>query len=191
MKRNGNEDFLCDIGPYTKHSRQKLTEIAKKNEFLRKAQEITDERCDADLMYALLEKPQRELGQGVCLVDRILEAFINIVSKKNAPAYRKSTRIVTSNEFLASSAADNVIKQFNILFLIAREPSIQDVIRSGYMEDHPGNLWGTDCYAHFDQFVAHLQVMTETLLNWPYNELHIVENVRQFVYEAKRFYITT
>jgi hypothetical protein len=184
-----------DLGRNAKHSEKLLKTYSETNAFAKKAKQIHAERCDADLMYAILNEPTREIklpdGTRIQLVDRILRAFTDITSKKNAPAYEQSVRIRSANAFLQSEAANATIKQFNILFLLHKEPEFVRVIQAGYIEAHPGNLWGPACHAHLDQFLAQLGVMIEMTLNWDYNELNIVDTVRNFVVEANKYYMTT
>jgi len=173
-----------------------LKEMAasKQSNFWKKAQDIHERRCDADLLYALLMSPTREIkvdGQQMLLVDRILSAFFVIISKKNAPSFEDSRRIREARAFLTSEMADTDLKIFNVLMMLNREPELQDIVRSGFDMKSAYNLWGDECIYHFDAFLAHLNGMVEATLNWNYNETNIVDVVRNFVQAARLHYTMT
>lgn len=154
------------------------------------------ERCEADLMYALFQMPEKKVRMGT-LVDCILFAFWEICAKKNNPDFDRSSRIAKAAAWLKTEQADVPVKLFNILCMINREPELQDVIRSGFQARHPGNFWSvgendktnTDWHRHFDWFLDRLSEMVEMTLNFPYNEIGIPTMVRDFVHEARKFYL--
>ena len=164
------------------------------------ARAVEQERCEADLMYEIFMHPSRPIslkdpstGQvtETTLIDRMLGAGAELIAKKYSPDYGKSRMITDSAAFLQSKSADPVIKLFNFLFILAKEPEIQKLILSAYVIDHPGNLWGANADIHFESFVKAVDCMVEKTLKWPCNELNIVEVVRNMVHAAKMVYLTT
>lgn len=176
------------------YSKEELENMIATSNFWKKSQDIHARRCDADLMYALFFAPMRRItveGTEMSLVDRILNAFFVIISKKNSPSFDESRRIRDARAFLDSEQADVNIKVFNILMMLNREPELQDIIRSGFDVESKYNLWGQECNYHFSAFLAHLHQMVEATLNWNYNELNIVDVVRNFVKAARSHYVMT
>ena len=193
------KEKVYQVGQNPEYSRKKLKEIISKSHFWKTSQDIHARRCDADLMYAIFFAPKRMLNvkhedeheEQIQLVDRIMNAFFTIISKKNHPSFEQSRRIEDTRTFLNSDMADINVKVFNILMMLNRETELQQIIRTGFDEKSPYNMWGEECNYHFSAFLSHLNFMVEATLNWNYNELNIVNVVRNFVRAARTHYVMT
>jgi len=153
---------------------------------------VEEERCRGDLMYAILNQPDRILHQTKeRLIDRMLDIAFDLVSKKNSPEFEKSRMVRESLAFLKLECADSNIKLFNFLFVLCKETEIQDMVRDGYDLDHPGNMWGRQAPDHFDDFIKALAPMIQTTLDWPCSEINIKSIVTNFVQTTIKKYVTT
>lgn len=186
---------ICTLGPYREYSEDTVKKLLKDDAFWLNSQKVQKNRCDADLMYAILFSPDKIIelagGEKIKLVDRIMNAFFEIVSKKNAPTFDKVRRIRESKQLLQTDMADTTVKTFNILCMLSREHELQETIRTGMEPNNPYNLFGDECFEHFDDFLRHLHKMVEMTFNWPYNEINIVEMLRNFVFTARSQYLFT
>lgn len=195
ISKEEEESVCTTLGVYQEYPEENLKEMLKDDAFWLMSQKIHKNRCDADLMYAILFGPEIIItmanGTRIKLIDRILGAFLNIVAKKNAPSYGKLRRIRESETFLKSDKACTIIKTFNVLIMLSREHELQDVVRSGMNAEDPHNLFGSECLQHFDEYLKHLHKMVEMTYNWPYNEVNVVDVVRNFVYTARSHYTGT
>jgi len=186
---------ICTLGPYQEYPEETVKKLLKGDSFWEASQKVFQQRCEADLMYAILFAPEKMIklpdGKEIKLVDRIMEAFSNIVAKKNAPSYSKVRRIREANNLLKTDMATNIVKTFNILCMLNREHELQATIRSGFDTKSKYNLFGDECDEHFDEFLRLLHDMVEKTFNWPYNELNVVEMLQNFVYTARSNYLFT
>lgn len=167
-----------------------IEKIQKEDAFWPRAQRIHEERAKADLMYGLLFYPTMPVAENVLLIDRLLEAFFNVIERVNAPLLAKVKRIRQARSFLLHSGqADLQVKTFNVLVMLSREPELHQVMRTGFDATSPANLFGEDCLLHFDDFLRELHRMVEMTFNWPYNESNVVPMIRDFCKAAQRAYL--
>ncbi len=180
--------------------KRKLEELMAEMPFSKHAKAVERERCEADLLYEILMHPEHMLTlkdpatgaeTQMMLIDRILGASLELVSKKNSPDFGKSRMISDATAFLQGPAADPTVKLFNFLFILSREQEIQALMLKGYDMDHPGNLWSTNADLHLSEFVKQIQDMVDRTLKWPCNERNIVDVVRNMVRGARLVYLTT
>jgi hypothetical protein len=146
---------------------------------------IEDARCEADLMYALFRRPHT-------VAPKILAGFLEIIKKKNSPKLEQSRMFRDAMEFLTTNPnADNRLKIYYILMVINREVEAKDFIRTAYIANHRGNMWGERNYvAHFERFTRHLSELVENASTSTFGAGNIIEFVRSFVLCAEQLYMT-
>jgi hypothetical protein len=146
---------------------------------------IHEERCRDDVMYALLHNVEPDISD-------FLEECLNLIVKKNSPDLEHSIMFREARKFLSSDASVGG-RLFFLLFIINKEPEVQDLLRrrAAASESLPGNLWGAHAVQHLDDFLQqHLSKMVEATLNWPCSTRNIVDVVRNFSNAARSTYLT-
>jgi hypothetical protein len=167
-------------------SLQRLQSLADKHAFSKRSRTIEDARCDADLLYALFQRPHTVLPT-------LLPGLLEMVVKKNAPAMDDLSMWGDARNYLLASAphplADDEIKVFMVLIIINRDVEAHAVFKAGYSN---GNLWGdaqAGC-AQFDKFLGHLAQLVDGLYKSPFGEANVLQRVFELVVASKIFYLS-
>lgn len=162
---------------------------------------VEAERCAADPIYCMQWNPYHELQLvdytdpaqpvvgTITMIDRILGGCLEIIERIHGKELTNDRVYADSKAFLLSPRAQHQDKLFYIYFVLKREPEACELIRSLFVPEHPGNLWGTDVYAHFDAFMLHIDESVEKTRNFPCSERNIQEVINQFVLVSKQEYL--
>jgi hypothetical protein len=158
--------------------------MARESGYAKQAAALEDEWCESDLLYSLLTRPSLHL-------DRILHQCRAMLLVKNAPDMQRS-RVINQCWELMMRAGNTEVKLFHFLFILHREPEVQEVIRRGYLVEHPGSQrWGgARAIAHFADFLIALEAMIKPTLNWPCSDANICDVVHNMVNAARLAYLT-
>lgn len=170
-------------GDCQRYKRHELETLLKETAFAKLAAQVERERCEADLLYCLLMKPSEEL------LNRVLRQCHEMVLKKNAPDMDNS-RIIRESWDVLMRAGNTHVKLFRFLFMLNHEPEIQEMMRHGYILNHPGNLWGERAHSHLADFLLSLEKMVKDTLNWPCSDANILDVVHNMVNGARLAYMT-
>lgn len=166
-----------------KYKRSRLKALLDAKGFSNRNIQIENERCAADLMYAMFKRPKTVLPT-------LLPGLIEIIKKKNSPdlwqsrMFRESIRFLLENEH-----ASDRIKIFNVLLIICNDPETAEIFKTGYIVDHRGNLFGKNCIAHLDTFLVHLKALMYNTLSFKFGETTVVGIVHQCVAYAEQIYL--
>lgn len=161
------------------YTRASLEEIGKHH--APAAARHEDALCRADLLYALLSRPDAERTR------EVLGRVLKLLERKNGATLQHS-RVWTDGRAFLESDADGDVRVFCFLMMLQREPELQLLVRRAY---RPGNLWGSveAAQERLDGFLEHLQGMAHQVLHWPVTEPNVVQTVRDFVDAAQREYM--
>jgi len=138
-----------------------------------------DEWCRTDLLYSLLMRPSVHL-------DRVLAQCRALIFIKNEPDMQHS-RIITESWDLLMRAGNWHVKLFYFLFMLHREPEIQEMMRQGYIIN--GCMWGERAHSHFADFLHALEPMIKGTLSWPCSDANICDVVHNMVGAARKVYL--
>jgi hypothetical protein len=160
--------------------------MATQSEYARLAAATEEQWCQADLLYRLLMRPLATPG----LLDRVLQQCRTMVLLKNAPDMERS-RIIRDGWDLMMQVGNAEVKLFYFLFMLHREPEVQEMMRRGYLLDHPGNeRWGARAHSHLADFLVALDPMIRATLSWPCSDANICDVVHNMVNAARLAYLT-
>ena len=181
------------------YPRHQLQGMMEKRGFLGQPEQlkVEDDRCEADIMYRLhwrpydqLERvdyghPDRPVVGHIAVIDRILEALIEIMQHKYGKDLREARMIRDAHEYLLSDRANHRIKLFYIYFVMHREEEACELVREFFDPQHPGNLWGDQVYNHFDAFMLFVDDCVQKTLDFPASESNINAIVTDMVMATK------
>lgn len=167
------------------YPRAKLQKIFDDNGFSAINKQLEDARCEADLMYAIFNRPH-------IAIPTLLKGFLEIIEKKNTPKLGQSKMYRDAVSFMTENPrADNRAKIYFVLLIINREPEAQEFIEASYLPQHPGNIWENDYKTHFKTFSqTHLPRLVESAHTSAFGAGNIIEFVRSFVLCAKQLYLS-
>jgi hypothetical protein len=80
------------------------------------------------------------------------------------------------------------VKLFHFLFMLHREPEIQEMMRHGYAPGHHP-LWKERANSHLADFLHALEPMIKGTLSWPCSDHNICDVVHNLVGAAKKAYL--
>jgi hypothetical protein len=161
--------------------RAELEALQRESGYGKLAAATEDEWCEADLMYSLLTRPSIHLN-------RVLAQCHAMMEIKNAPDIQRSS-IARDSWALLMRAGNWEVKLFYFLFMLHREPEVQEMMRRGYLLEHPGNeRWGARAVSHFADFLVALEPMIKATLHWPCSDANICEVVHNLVNAARLAY---
>ncbi len=173
------------------YKRSTLQQIANNNGFTTHNKEIEDVRCKADLMYALLHRPET-------VVDRLMEGIQEIVKKKYSPDISKSRMFLDADHILRTNTRiDLRIKVFWILLALRAEEEVREVFKAGIKKDafeddrtefNSSGLW-KDPIAHFDHFIDVFTPMIDATMKQAFGEPNIVDIVHAVVTCTEKMYL--
>jgi hypothetical protein len=161
--------------------RAELETIATQSGYAKAAASTEDEWCASDLLYSLLMRPSVHL-------DKVLAQCHALVLIKNEPDMQRS-RIITDTWDLLLRAGNMQVKLFHFLFMLHREPEIQEMMRKGYAEGDNHPLWKDRAHSHLADFLHALEPMIKGTLSWPCSDHNIVDVVHNLVGAARRAYL--
>lgn len=166
------------------YKRSRLQALMDAKGFTKINRNLEDEHCEADLMYALFKRPST-------IIQPLLTGMFEIAKKKNSPDILQSRMIRESIKFLLENPnASNNVKVFNILLILNREPETIEIFKTGYVIDHPGNLFGSNCHAHLDNFLSHLKLLLYNTFRVSFGETNVVDIIHQVVIDAEFIYLS-
>ncbi len=176
------------------YKRSTLQQIANNNGFTTHNKEIEDVRCKADLMYALLHRPET-------VVDRLMEGIQEIVKKKYSPDISKSRMFLDADQILRTNTRiDLRIKVFWILLALRAEEEVREVFKAGIknefgkqhneeqQQNNSSGLW-KDPIAHFDHFIDVFTPMIDSTMKQAFGEPNIVDIVHAVVTCTEKMYL--
>lgn len=136
--------------------------------------------------------PTLPLPDGQTVIQRLVRVSLETLAKKYAPDFEQSRMIREARAFVTHpTLSDASVKTFYFLFMLQREPELQEVIGRAYVEGK--HMWGTndEARAHLKNFLdEHLAGMVQRTLDWPCSTLNIVDVVRNMVHAAAKAYLT-
>lgn len=163
---------------------EKLAQWMAENNFKKRNAELEDDRCQADLLYALFHRPQT-------VADRLLQGLMDLIVRRNDPDLERSRMFRESHQYVTQHPrAAWVLKVFNILLILSREPGAAEVFEAGYDPDSPGCLWGHNYKDHLQRFLQNLRFMVDGTMSCSFGECNIVFIVQRFVQDAEMTYLT-
>lgn len=176
------QEGLAKVGKHPIFLTEHLKKLQEKQGYNVWAKKIEDEKCDTDLMYRLLKRPET-------VVDALLPGLVEIIEKKNAPDLKESRMHRDAMTFLTEHPrVDAKIKLFYILLIIAREPEAQRVIKAGYS---PKCMWGDQWEKRANAFFKHLGEHVIRMSSAPFGETTIEDRVGEFVIGAELLYVSS
>ncbi len=166
-----------------KYKRSRLKTLFDTKGFTNRNTLIENERCAADLMYAMFKRPST-------VMPKLLAGLIEVIKKKNSPDLGQSRMFREAVNFLTVHPhASDRIKVFNVLLILNREPEAVEVFKAGYIADHKGNLFGKTYATHLDVFLFHLRALVHNTFTFPFGEPNVVDVVHKFVAYAEQIYL--
>lgn len=162
-----------------------LTKLSKTIGFTQINEAIETERCGADLLYCLFRRPS-------VAVPRLLPPLLELIRKKYNPELEDSRIFCDAVTFLTTRGndIDPRIQIFYILLIINNEEEAQNAIRSAYVCQSPGNLWGPNPGLHLATFLQDLAQLFGSLFSGSFGEANIVRSIHDFVKFAEKFYMS-
>ena len=85
-------------------------------------------------------------------------------------------------------AGNHHVKLFRFLFMLNREPEVQELMRRGYTTT-PHPLWGERAHSHLADFLHALEPMISATLSWPCSDHNICDVVHNLVRTARHAYL--
>ena len=159
---------------------------------------VEDDRCEADIMYRMHWRPYESVEQldfsdpenpvlvgHISLIDKMLGGMIEILKHKYGPALQKARIVRDAHEYLLSDRASHRVKLFYIYFVMKREPEACEMVRVLLDPEHPGSLWGSEIFNHFDAFMMFVDDCVEKTLVFPASESNINAIVNDMVMATK------
>lgn len=145
-----------------------------RNPFAHVALQVFKERCSQDLLYSLLFDPETNLKL-------VLESSIKAFEKKNEPKFAQSELLALWKTEMLKDYADNHVRTYAFLHLLARTPELQKFIKSKVPQEKQDT---------FDKFMENLHMMIKRVLPWPVRVTNAKTIVQDFCFEASKFYKT-
>ncbi|MBX9637238.1 MAG: hypothetical protein K2Q45_06775 [Nitrosomonas sp.] len=156
----------------------------KRHPFWNASVSIHRERCDADLMYRVLESSSSQ----DTVVKEILFHCFALIEKKNTPDLMKSRMYTEGKEFILSDDADHMIRVFCLCFFLSKEVEVQELFMQALQINHPGNMFKESAIEHMQSYFKTLKNMTEMTFNFHCNRVNIPRVARDLVFAARENY---
>lgn len=186
------------LSPRLVYPRHKLREAIKTFKLDEFTQKIEDQRCQADLMYALhwnpnqthpiLDQDGTKIGEGK-EIDSVVEFCLEILERRYGNEPKKSSKVVNGIAYLRHPNTDHHIKLFFIYGMMRHEPEVKRLFLETFQKDSPGNLWGDRFQPHFNQFAHTMADYIEQTFSFPHNQGTIVQGIYNFIMVSKKLYL--
>jgi hypothetical protein len=142
--------------------------------------EVHRERCDKDLLYAVLFDLDDETK-----LNQVIRGALTLITKKNSPDMADCSLVMDAHEFLRNhERCDPEMKRFYLLFILYWETEVQE-----FFKQRMSSTFLPDAEEHFKVFLTELGPMVEATMRWPCSEKNIVDTVRNFVNGARKAYV--
>lgn len=162
----------------------RLQQLLDKHNFAQRQKAIEDERCEADLLYALFRRTKTVLP-------KLLPGLLEVVTRKNAPDMEESRMYRDARDYLlnADKHADRHVCIFMVMTIVNHDTETHAVFRDGYAD---GNFFGTAAqgYAQFQRWLPHLAQLVEGMKMASVGEANVLHAVFEFVVACEYYYLS-
>lgn len=168
------------------YTHEQIESLQTERGFLAKGERLEQQRCEADLVYALHNRPDLAVDDESVLIDRILRIAIAIRNKKYGTDISRD--VTEATQFVLSPQADHWVKLFVIYSVLCQDQEeMAPLFKEAYVAEF---CFFTDPKEHFSNWVQHFVIpQYEMWLSHAYGDGDIVQVIRHICGELKRAYM--